>query len=253
VRPVLRGASPRASDYPAYRSARSTLVARIAAAHVGQAHLASYCSYCERPIVNLAVEHIEPKDGPYGQPSLIGRWTNFLLACTNCNSTKKDKQVITADLYFPDRDNTFAAFAYLPDGNVVPAPGLGTVEAARAEATLKLVGLDKEQRVTRDSKGRVIAEDRASQRMQAWGQAEEGLAALEARPGCHIVEELVLKNALLCGFFSVWMTVFSAHPAFKQRLLSATAGTSNSGCFDGHGNSISPSPNLDGLPDGGKI
>jgi 5-methylcytosine-specific restriction endonuclease McrA len=50
-----------------------------------------YCSYCERFIpVSLAVEHKLPKSI---HPDLEWRWENFLLACANCNSAKKDKNV----------------------------------------------------------------------------------------------------------------------------------------------------------------
>lgn len=216
-------------------------------------HLASYCSYCERPISNLAVEHIEPKDGPHGQPQLIGVWTNFLLACTNCNSTKKDKRVVLADIFIPDRDNTFAALKYLADGNVVPAPHLLPPDKARADSTLKLTGLDKAMRRTLDSRGRLISEDRASQRMQVWALAEEGRAAVMGSPGNAVIEDLVVKNALLSGFFSIWLEVFSAHTRMRQKFIDAFSGTAASGCFDAATSPVSPCPNHDGLPFGGKI
>ena len=115
MRPVKRGDSPIIGDYDKYEKAKTELISR----------LDSYCSYCERKIVtNLAVEHIEPKAGTYGQPKLEGCWTNFLLACVNCNSTKGSKQVLFNALFFPDRDNTFFAFEYLADGSVIPSAQL---------------------------------------------------------------------------------------------------------------------------------
>ena len=117
MRPIRRGHSPRMGDYADYAEARPDLVRR----------LGTYCSYCERPVLTmLAVEHIEPKGGPNGRPEIEGRWDNFLLACVNCNSTKGDTSVSLAHVLLPDRDNTFAAMVYTPDGKVVPssAPAL---------------------------------------------------------------------------------------------------------------------------------
>jgi uncharacterized protein (TIGR02646 family) len=108
MRPIRRGASPRLGDFSNYRNALPDLVSR----------LGCYCSYCERLIsVQLAVEHIQPKGLPAYQ-ALIGRWDNFLLACVNCNSTKKNKDVVLSDVLLPDRDNTFSAYLYDAGGGV---------------------------------------------------------------------------------------------------------------------------------------
>lgn len=54
--------------------------------------LGSYCSYCERPLThNVAVEHIKPKDS---NKLLEKEWSNLLLACTNCNSTKGKTKIL---------------------------------------------------------------------------------------------------------------------------------------------------------------
>jgi hypothetical protein len=128
MRPVRRRGSPRQNDFADYRDALPELVSR----------LGPYCSYCERRVATqLAVEHIEPKAL---HPARRGRWENFLLACVNCNSTKGDSDVVLADTLLPDRDNTFVAVRYAPDGTVAPAPG---ATQPRASATLALVGLDK--------------------------------------------------------------------------------------------------------------
>jgi uncharacterized protein (TIGR02646 family) len=112
MRPIRRGSSPIAADYQDYKKAQPDLVAR----------LGLYCSFCERRIpTNMAVEHIQPK-GLAAYAHLIGRWDNFLLACVNCNSTKKDKDVNLANVLLPDRDNTFAALRYLCDGSIQPSP-----------------------------------------------------------------------------------------------------------------------------------
>ena len=60
-----------------------------------QERLGDYCSYCERQIeTHLAVEHIKPKSH---DPGLRRAWNNFLLACTNCNSSKGGTPVNVAD------------------------------------------------------------------------------------------------------------------------------------------------------------
>src|SRR5262245_42023705 len=106
MRPVRRGSSPLKHDFEDYTDAKPYLVGR----------LGPYCSYCERRVATmLAVEHIQPKDNP-AYRTLIGRWDNFLLACVNCNSAKKVKDVMLDRIFLPDRDNTFAALAYSADG-----------------------------------------------------------------------------------------------------------------------------------------
>jgi hypothetical protein len=251
MRPVRRNTSPIAQDYPDYTKAKTELVSRIGSGWSNGIHLASYCSYCERTIsTNLAVEHIEPKKGPYGKPLLIGRWTNFLLACVNCNSTKKDKQVVLSNLYFSDRDNTFQAFEYLADGNIQPR----TTGDQIATATLALTGLDKAQRQTLDTIGRIIAEDRSSQRMQIWKQAELCLQDYNANAANAVVKNLIVRNAVTSGFFSVWMTVFAGVQEMLDLFIDAFSGTRASGCFDVNtALPVSPAPNPDQLQDGGEI
>jgi uncharacterized protein (TIGR02646 family) len=255
VRPVRRNNSPITGDYAKYQDAKTVLISRIGAGWIGEKHSASYCSYCERVInTNLAVEHIEPKGGEFGQPLLAGGWHNFLLACVNCNSTKGDKQVILDEIFLPDRDNTFAAFEYQAGGDIKLAEGLGGDDESRAEKTLKLVGLDKAVRETYDEEGRVIAQDRRSQRMDVWGVAETSLADYLDFPQNLVVQRLIVNMMVFSGFFSVWMTVFKDYPAMKNRFINAMAGTKESECFDlVTGVAISPHPNRDGLQGGGKI
>ena len=255
MRPVRRNNSPQVNDYENYKDAKTDLISRIGSGWLNETQMAAYCSFCERKIdTMLAVEHIEPKNGPFGNPVLIGRWSNFLLACVNCNSTKSTKQVIFANLYLPDRDNTFAAFLYLPDGNIVPHPNLDNHQKCIAQSTLALVGLDKRMRSTADVQGRLIAEDRASQRMQMFCLAETALADLQQNPNNEAVKRLIVTNAVTGGFFSVWMTVFSNEVEMRQRLIDAFSGTRASECFAPITESIvSPAPNPDGLTGGGKI
>ena len=150
MRPVDRGESPQREDFENFRDAFGPLVGR----------LGPYCSYCERRIcTDLAVEHIQPKDVDL-YPELEGSWNNYLLACKNCNSTKGHKDVLPENYYLPDRDNTLAAFDYLPDGSITPSVAAAAPIAAD---TLKLTGLDKPIRAVFDENGQLVASDRIAQ------------------------------------------------------------------------------------------
>jgi uncharacterized protein (TIGR02646 family) len=245
MRPIRRGASPRPGDFANYRDALPDLVSR----------LGRYCSYCERLIpVQLAVEHIQPKGLPAYQ-ALIGRWDNFLLACVNCNSTKKDKDVVLSDVLLPDRDNTFLAYLYDEAGAVQVSPLLSRSQQKLALATLTLVGLQQPGPAAPDANGRLIALDRIKQRLEAWltaTYARDELLAL--RPGDPVLVEALLRLALATGFFSVWMEVFRDDPAMRSRLIDAFAGTRDSGCFDPQTSApIQPAANPDQLPHGSKL
>jgi uncharacterized protein (TIGR02646 family) len=245
MRPVRRGQSPQVTDFDPYDTAQPFLISR----------LGSYCSYCERRIATqLAVEHIQPKGLPaYGH--LIGRWDNYLLACVNCNSTKKDKDVVLADVLLPDRDNTFAAFEYRQDGSIVPsdqAKAAGLEMAA--SRTLSLTGLDKKIAVAVDENGKQVAIDRVSQRLEVWAIAEEAKHEVDTNPNNDALLRWVVKNAKSSGFFSIWLTVFRDHAEMCNRLIETFKGTRDSQCFDPDSAlPVSPAPNPDSLPQGGKI
>ena len=243
MRPVRRGASPRQTDFAEYEDAKAELVAR----------LGLYCSYCERRIATLlAVEHIQPKGlRPY--EALRGRWSNFLLGCPNCNGTKGDQDVVLGEYLLPDRDNTFAAFRFGPDGSIAVEAGLTDAQAEKARKTLRLTGLDKRMQAFLDVQGRMVALDRVAQRMEAWGIAERARSWVAGRPGQEELKDAVVELARQTGYFSVWMTVFAADGEMRGRLVGAFAGTAESGCFDGDGRVVCPAPNPDGLADGGKV
>jgi uncharacterized protein (TIGR02646 family) len=244
MRPVQRGISPRTIDFSDYDDAKPYLVSRIG----------RYCSFCERPIATvLAVEHIQPKSlAAYNH--LIGRWENFLLACVNCNSCKKAKNIVLSDVILPDRDNTFAAFTYSADGTMTAASNLSVCARALAVTTLNVTGLDKKICTTLDENGRQVALDRVSQRMEAWAIAEESRAGTLANPTNIELRQAVIRLAVSTGFFSIWLTVFAADSVIRNSLIDAFAGTRGSGCFD-HVTTqpVSPAPNPDQLGHGGKI
>jgi len=243
MRPVRRRGSPQASDFADYTGAKKHLVSR----------LGSYCSYCERLVVTqLAVEHVQPK-GLAQYEHLIGRWENFLLGCVNCNSTKLDQDVDPATVLLPDRDNTFVALRYEPDGTVRPSPDMAPAVRTMAASLLTLAGLDKPISEARDENGKLVAIDRVAQRMEAWATARDAKDDVDQSPGNAAVRRLVAVLSAKTGFFSIWMTVFQGDADMRNRLIDAFAGTRQSGCFDPVTTEPrSPAPNPDGLANGGK-
>ena len=244
MRSIRRGASPRQGDFSNYRDALPDLVSR----------LGMYCSYCERYVATqIAVEHIQPKGLPAYQP-LQGRWENFLLACVNCNSTKKDKPVSLSDVLLPDRDSTVAAYLYSADGEIQVSSDLNAHAQQLAQSTLALVGLDQRGLAIADANGRLIALDRVKQRMLAWLKADRAKQLFALQPDNAAVAEMVVHLAQATGFFSIWMEVFRAEPEMRRRLIDAFPGTRESGCFDPqHSKPIQPAPNPHHLPHGGKV
>ncbi|MBK7190734.1 MAG: HNH endonuclease [bacterium] len=129
MRPVDKGAAP--ALYAKYQDAGPDLLAR----------LGDYCSYCERQVeTHLAVEHVQPK---VRRKSLENVWSNFLLGCIHCNSSKGKKRIAINGFFWPDRDNTLRAIEYVSGGVVQPKSTLNATERARAQETIALTGLDK--------------------------------------------------------------------------------------------------------------
>lgn len=244
MRPIRRDASPQATPFTPYQNAKNHLLGRID----------RYCSYCERRIETmLAVEHIQPKGLP-AYAALEGDWTNFLLGCVNCNSTKKDKDVILADVLLPDRDNTFLAYEYGLDGSMKMAAGLPAHLSAMANALLKLTGLDRNINTVLDDNGVQIVVDRASKRMEVYGIARECAADLAKEPDNARLQSAIVRTAVAEGQFSIWMKVFEGNPTMLARLINSHRGTREAGCFDPATQApLSPHPNDDALNPGGRI
>ena len=240
MRPVRRGSSPQGTDFGDFHKARPDLVSR----------LGLYCSYCERHIVTaLAVEHIQPKSK---FDHLEGRWENFLLACVNCNATKLDHDIALESSLWPDRDNTFVALTYREDGAIEAATSVPPIVSAMAASALALIGLDNAAIKATNGNRKAVALDRISQRIQAWGKATIARDDVVQQASNEALKRQTIALAKENGHFSVWMAVFSGHAEMRNRLIDAFPGTRESGCFCGSGEPISPAPNPDGLPHGGK-
>jgi uncharacterized protein (TIGR02646 family) len=207
MRPVERGDAPQV--FNDYREAAPYLKER----------LGRYCSYCERFIAaGLAVEHVSPKSQ---DAFMLLEWSNFLLACIDCNSTKGNKTVHKGRCLWPDTDNTFTALTYRDDGAVKPSVKLSNEGQARAKALLDLVGLDKEPK---DDKSH-----RWDDRREAWHKASiaKKLIANTATSKAVAAKAKVMAISTVQGHghWSIWMTVFSDDVDMQARLIEAFPGT----------------------------
>lgn len=239
MRPVRKGLPYLYADGQPYDNARHGLEVR----------LGMYCSYCERQLdTGLEVEHIQPKD-PTLNPHLERVWSNFLLACKNCNTCKGIKNDPLADWLIPDRDNTFAAFEYRQDGVIDARPGPA---ATLASKTLEIMNLNKEVREVRDPQGNLLAWDRRTQRMDYWSLANTWRARWDLRPTLDN-EAAIVDLAKVSGLFSIWMAAFEGVPQIRLKLISAFPGTEQA-CFDPVTTvPVSPHPNQDKLAAGSKL
>jgi uncharacterized protein (TIGR02646 family) len=222
MRPVVRGACPTQADgadivFSAYPMARGKLIER----------LGECCSYCEMHLdTSLAVEHVQPKKPPGAATNDQTRelnWDNFLLACTNCNSTKGNEDVVLDDHLWPDRDNTFLALTYKQGGLVEAAPGQ---DNDRAKRTITLVGLDKVP--SAHDQENEASDRRWNNRREAWD------IALESKQNLAQLDHPVMRAQIVLqiqGFWSIWMTVFEHDPDMLERILDCIPGTAKH-CFD---------------------
>ena len=169
--------------------------------------------YCERT-GDLHVEHVVPRSR---RPDLAEDWTNFLLGCTNCNGTKRNRNHSRDGYVWPDQDDSEAAFEYLPDGIVKVRSDLQEPDRAKATRLFELVGLGR--RPTPDPQARDM---RWLKRRRAWGQAVEARRVIE--DGAKVVD-WVIRLAVAVGFWSVWMTVFDGHPEVRNLLRENFPGT----------------------------
>jgi len=206
MRPVDRGAAPRA--FSEYGEALPELWDR----------LGRFCSYCGRFIPSgLAVEHKRPRRH-YPNEELA--WTNFLLGCLNCNSSKGHPKVVLDRYLWPDTDNTLRAFNYSQDGRISASRSISKRLRRKANRTIRLLGLDKHPGGHREPTDRDL---RWSDRRVEWAKALECKADLRGHDTPR-QRELIVKLAS-SGIFSVWWAVFEGDRDMRLRLRSAFVGT----------------------------
>ncbi|MCU5172104.1 HNH endonuclease [Bacillus paranthracis] len=212
MRPVFRGDVPVDENnnpitFKHYSQARGYLKERIGA----------YCSYCERKLeFGCQVEHIHPKSK---RPDRECDWTNFLIACPNCNPIKNDKEIVLSDYVWPDLDNTFEYFLYL-DGFVFATD---ITDKSKAEAMIKLVGLDRIsiRDLLQDSEQ---TDERQFYRLETWNLAQRYYEQLY-KADTEETRQTIVDLAIARGYWSVWMTIFKEDKDIINRLVSSFSGT----------------------------
>ncbi|MBH1972137.1 HNH endonuclease [Moraxellaceae bacterium AER2_44_116] len=209
-----------------YEDAQQPLVVR----------LGEYCSYCERWIASaIHVEHKKPKkEYPTEQYS----WGNFLLSCSNCNSSKSHGEMQLGDYLWPDADNTFCIFEYDEEGRVLPRLGFDEEVQEKIIKTWQLTGLNKHPDINVfDGMEKPSDKDnRWSHRSMAWRKAiryKEGLKIVDSLERRHEAVEMAKER----GMFSVWMAVFQDNVEMCRLLIDAFPNTAKD-CFDSQGKPI---------------
>lgn len=224
MRPIDRGPSPENTadlrrKFREYKDATPFLRERIG----------EWCSYCERAVSPLSLEHIQPKS-LYPEKTLS--WDNFLLACHHCNSKKgvadiNDENI--SDYCWPDRDNTFLFFDYSLHGMVRPAPNLTPEDQKRAERMIDLLNLNPES----------PGDCRFRARYEAMNHA------LLAQDALQKSDTDYLRHLIICmmqGHFSIWLYVFRDDADLRRRILAKFTGTAMR-YFDENSDATSPERN----------
>lgn len=225
MRPVCRGEHPSKNGSPVqfneYVEARGELIKRFG----------EYCSYCEMHLdSSLAVEHIQPKK-PAGSQVINQQralnWNNFLLGCTNCNSTKGNKDIRLDDYLWPDRDHTFRALCYTEGGVISVSQELTTDLQQKAQNTIQLVGLDKTPLCDPG-----VSDRRWLNRKETWELANRWKITLQSiSHNRATIRKAIIDVAKAKGYWSIWMSVFVNEPEMLGLLIAEFPGTCEE-CFD---------------------
>lgn len=208
MRRVDRGPWPKDSSgqrkaFHPYTKAKGDLFVRMG----------EYCSYCERAKCTLEVEHVVPRKWDC---TLKEDWTNFLLACRNCNGIKGCRNQSRIGYTWPDDDEDWLPFDYFPEGIVKVRSSLSGERRDKAQKLFDLVDIGRKPSC--DPQARDL---RWRHRREAWGVAVRTLEGLSSAKDVEYVIELAKAH----GFWSVWMTVFKDCPHVLNRLREAFPGT----------------------------
>lgn len=215
MRPITKGTAPRV--YSNYQDAINDLETRFG----------RYCSYCERHVpVNLAVEHVSPKKT---DPNRKNDWSNFLIACTNCNSAKGDTVTNDADFLWPDKDNTMLAIEYIAGGIIRPSQNINQDIKNKAEALIDLVGLDRHPGMPPE-KQPTDRDKRYADREAIWKLAQLALKQIK-KNNDKDTRKYTIITAMRSGFFSIWMSTFKDDKKMRRLLIKTHTGTAKD-CFD---------------------
>lgn len=240
MRPVDRGSCPIdeggvPKKFHPYTKAQKDIINR----------LGEYCSYCERPLSNVAIEHLLPKKW---YPRCQEKWNNFLPTCLNCNTNKRwsmekrwkfkegeslpSEKTVLALYYWPDRDNTASIFKYGEGGIIEINLSLNPSQKLKAQITLDLTKLERYD--GNDEDPPPVTDRRSQKRREAWNIAKQQLDDLNNK---NITTKSVIQLAKAIGFWSVWMTVFQEDSEMLKLLIEAFPGTRKD-CFDDLGHPV---------------
>ena len=226
MRPINKGVDR--GDFDPYQDAQQPLIDQ----------LGEFCSYCERWVSSgIHVEHKLPK-GRYKNE--VCKWTNFLLSCMNCNSGKASGELILTDYLWPDTDNTFRVFTYDAEGRVKVSLSLSGQERTLANATWKMVNLNRHPDVGAGFEKPTTKDNRWLHRSQDWKIAineKKSLEMLSNHPKIAYFKEKAVNTAAQRGLFSIWMSVFESDIEMKNLLIQKFQGTA-SDCFDDNGDAV---------------
>ena len=229
MRPIDKGDSPINGDFEKYQDAHPYLIQR----------LGNYCSYCERRLeVGLAVEHICPK---ITNKIIEKKWSNFLLACVQCNSTKGDTDISPENknhYVWPDEDDTYHMIDY-PEADAykaVPANNLDAATRQRVQNTIDLVDVNH----TTDEYAQTTYKDKLAKRQEVASECKRQLNTYINAKAMHdsrgslkgqtdLINKIesnyeqittgIISAAKEFGCWSVWMRTFEGIPEIKERLL----------------------------------
>ncbi len=216
MRPIQRGDAP-GSPINQYRQAASLL----------REQLGTYCSFCERPILtHLAVEHVQSQSK---HPALVLDWTNFLLACVNCNSCKREHNDSRVGYLWPDANNTLLALNYR-HGVVHNALPADHAAYPLADALIRLIGLDKVPGHPDPKRKPSKDDDRWNYRRQL-ADSVLGSKKRLAQNDIPAMRDEIIERAKDRGGFSIWFAIFQDDADMRQRLIAAFPGTAQD-CFD---------------------
>lgn len=214
MRPISKGRPSKI--YKEYGDAKPDLYLR----------LGLQCCYCEQHVKleNIAVEHIFPKE-KHSECRLL--WSNFLLTCTLCNSTKKDADIFynnVNDYIFPDRDDTYKRIVYKKEMGFQPTANRQYIDYQRAQNTIDLY-IKKSARPTR--KHLFIVTERASRWKKEGDDAEENreiyLSFIDQEKRNRYLNQI--KKSANDSCWSIWMHAFEDIPEVKETILYALPNT----------------------------
>jgi hypothetical protein len=187
--------------------------------------MGTFCSYCGKYNNRSAlhVEHIYGKKciddaGDLKYSHLQNRWANFLLACVNCNSIKKNKDIAISNPYLPHLNNLLHFIEILRGGIIRIKPGVTGIDKERTKAFIDLIGLDR----IPGHPGYSNKDDRWDSRMKVADIAERQRFKYDQPvPATDI--ETIIDLAATTGYFNIWYTTFYAFEEVKHALINGIA------------------------------